>query len=633
MHGIQLVFARANTYMFILALLLLTAMPACCMAATANTTYIGVGETTDLHCNYYYIDVGLSWHSSNQSVAYVQDRFTHTNMVTGKEVGTASVTCHYVYQKDMQIIGYAYGKPIYGRVSDSMTINYPIVVKPAPTGVSLPENQRKIALQVGNTYTLTPKLSAGSCCSTYKLTSSNTSVISCSTPMLRIKALKKGTAKVTLTTYNGLSVSCDVTVNDRSALAKTITANKTKSTVGQPITWTVQTTGTYGTPSFVYSVYKGAELVHTSKSTSNTKFTYTPDSFGIYSVSVKSSCNGQTASAESEDTQVSAGLTDPLRAQSVELPASRFYSDCPITARASLSGSEGGASVSIILIQREFEAGYVPTTVDEIVEFSVVTGGAFASCTLDSSEELVFTGKMEPAKERGKRCYAVAKVSVTNDNYETTAVYSDIFIIDPGVPVTSFSFGSKMSAYKKIPYYVVPLYIGESLPLQFAIQPAGATNKLLSVHGMGITDEGLMRYVDISGDMVATGLKPASSTLASFNVGNYESSLAINFNVKNKTMVKVSPALSVIGTEAFKGAAFEGLDLRPMDNASGEKRIDSGAFRNCAKLDKVRMPKCAITIADDAFEGCSEALTFHVYANTGAEAYAIAHGIPCVYDQ
>ena len=73
----------------------------------------------------------------------------------------------------------------------------------------------------------------------------------------------------------------------------------------------------------------------------------------------------------------------------------------------------------------------------------------------------------------------------------------------------------------------------------------------------------------------------------------------------NLTKTAVLPsALTALQANAMAGTVFEAVDL------SGTKcgSIGSKAFLNCKQLKLVRLPAGAVTIADDAFDGCEPGL-------------------------
>ncbi|MEE1076755.1 MAG: Ig-like domain-containing protein [Acutalibacteraceae bacterium] len=98
------------------------------------------------------------------------------------------------------------------KYNPSLSIAYDITVKQAPTSVSF-ENS-KISLEINDTYNLVPVLTPDGATSKYTWSSSDPSVVTVYSSGL-IVANKRGTSVITVTTENGLTASCTVTVGER----------------------------------------------------------------------------------------------------------------------------------------------------------------------------------------------------------------------------------------------------------------------------------------------------------------------------------------------------------------------------------------------------------------------------------
>lgn len=95
--------------------------------------------------------------------------------------------------------------------TERMSHYYEVTVKNniEPTGISLPSST---SVKVGNTTTLYPTVTPSNATTTYTWKSSNTSIASVSSSGV-VKGIKPGKATITVTTSNGKSASCVVTVN------------------------------------------------------------------------------------------------------------------------------------------------------------------------------------------------------------------------------------------------------------------------------------------------------------------------------------------------------------------------------------------------------------------------------------
>ncbi len=125
-----------------------------------------------------------SWSSSDKNIATVSS----SGKVTGVKVGTAVITV---------------------KTSNGKTATCKVTVKKAPTAIAL--SKTAVTLNVGEKTTLTKTLTPSNAFSTYKWKSSNTLVATVNSNG-EITAKGKGTATITVTTFNGQKATCKVTV-------------------------------------------------------------------------------------------------------------------------------------------------------------------------------------------------------------------------------------------------------------------------------------------------------------------------------------------------------------------------------------------------------------------------------------
>ncbi len=131
----------------------------------------------------------FTWESENPDIATVDS----DGMVTGIKVGTAKI----------------WVTTVKGGYKSSCIVT--VVPPPVqPTGVVLPE---KTSLYKGFKQKLTPSLVPGNAEATYTWKSSDTNVVTVDASG-NITAKKAGTSIITVTTHNGVSATCEVTVND-----------------------------------------------------------------------------------------------------------------------------------------------------------------------------------------------------------------------------------------------------------------------------------------------------------------------------------------------------------------------------------------------------------------------------------
>lgn len=129
----------------------------------------------------------FSWSTSNAGVVTVDN----TGHVIGQNYGEATITC---------------------KTANGMTAKcYVTVQRPAPTSVSIDD---LMTLTVGESKTLTPTLEPSNTSTTYTWKSDNPQVATVNSSG-KVTAIKKGYARITVTTANELSDYCEVTVKEQ----------------------------------------------------------------------------------------------------------------------------------------------------------------------------------------------------------------------------------------------------------------------------------------------------------------------------------------------------------------------------------------------------------------------------------
>ncbi len=142
---------------------------------------LGVGETYTLANN-------LKWSSSNTSVANVS-----SSKITAKKVGTANIT---------------------SKASNGETITCKVTVKSAPSSVKL--STSALTIGIGEKFIISESTNSGSYAKSFTWSSSNTDVATVkktTSNKAEIVAKSKGTAIITIMTYNGKTADCIVNVS------------------------------------------------------------------------------------------------------------------------------------------------------------------------------------------------------------------------------------------------------------------------------------------------------------------------------------------------------------------------------------------------------------------------------------
>ena len=149
---------------------------------------VGVGETFDFNSSLPSgtASYSVKYTSNNTNVATVK---ASGGLMTAKKAGTATITATTYNGKKATCV---------------------VTVKNAPSRISL--NRTKITLKVGQTFDLNSSLPSGTASYSVKYTSNNTGVATVKASGGLVTAKKKGTARITATTYNGKKATCVVTV-------------------------------------------------------------------------------------------------------------------------------------------------------------------------------------------------------------------------------------------------------------------------------------------------------------------------------------------------------------------------------------------------------------------------------------
>ena len=217
---------------------------------------VEVGESKDIEATVTpaNAECTLTWSISDNSIATVYQN----GMITGKSVGYADLKV----KADNGVYAMC-------RVS---------VYRPTPSSVSM---KSSLAMNVGDTYTLSPTVYPSNSQYTLTWTSSNTNVATVSSTG-KVTAKGAGTANVTVKTDNGKTAICSVTVS-----AKSVTSVSVKSTlsmeVGDTYTLTPTVTPSDAETSFTWSSDKSSVAtvsqygVVTAKGTGTANITVTTD--------------------------------------------------------------------------------------------------------------------------------------------------------------------------------------------------------------------------------------------------------------------------------------------------------------------------------------------------------------------
>ena len=146
---------------------------------------VGVGQVYNLNAAVTPSDApqSIKWSSSDDSIASVDEN----GAVTAKKTGTAVITAE---------------------AENGITATCKVNVKKAPESITL--DKETLTLNVNSNYTFKKILSANSATS-FKWTSSDPDVVRVYSTG-KIVAQKSGTSVITVTTHNGLTASCTVTV-------------------------------------------------------------------------------------------------------------------------------------------------------------------------------------------------------------------------------------------------------------------------------------------------------------------------------------------------------------------------------------------------------------------------------------
>lgn len=225
---------------------------------------VEVGESKDIEATVSpaNAEYTLTWSISDNSIATVYQN----GMITGKSVGYADLKV----KADNGVYAMC-------RVS---------VYKPTPSSVSM---RSSLAMNVGDTYTLSPTVYPSNSQYTLTWTSSNTNVATV-TSSGKVTAKSAGTANITVKTDNGKTATCNVTVS-----AKSVTSVSIPSTLSMEVGETHTLTPTI-TPSNAATSYMWSSDNNSVAEVSQTGVVTAKDA-GIANITVKTD-NGKTANCK-----------------------------------------------------------------------------------------------------------------------------------------------------------------------------------------------------------------------------------------------------------------------------------------------------------------------------------------------
>lgn len=225
---------------------------------------VEVGESKDIEATVTpaNAEYTLTWSISDNSIATVYQN----GMITGKSVGYADLKV----KADNGIYAMC-------RVS---------VYRPTPSSVSM---KSSLAMNVGDTYTLSPTVCPSNSQYTLTWTSSNTNVATVSSSG-KVTAKSPGTTNVTVKTDNGKTATCNVTVS-----AKSVTSVSIPSTLSMEVGETHILTPTI-TPSDAATSYTWSSDNNSIAEVSQTGEVTAKDA-GIANITVKTD-NGKTATCK-----------------------------------------------------------------------------------------------------------------------------------------------------------------------------------------------------------------------------------------------------------------------------------------------------------------------------------------------
>ncbi len=232
----------------------------------SSTLNLGVGETYNLKATVMpdVINSNVTWKSSDTSVVSVTN-----GKLTAKKAGTVTISA--ANSKGVK----AYCK---------------VTVKNAPKSVAMTKSAVNVG--IGEILTIGSTLDSGAAATARVYTSSDESIVSIDKTKWNccFTAKKKGTAVITVKTYNGLTASCKVTVKDAP---KSVSMTKTWITIGVGETATIGSVTDTGS-ACTNRVYTSANSNIVSITPTNWNCTFTGVAVGLTEIKVKL-YNGLTA--------------------------------------------------------------------------------------------------------------------------------------------------------------------------------------------------------------------------------------------------------------------------------------------------------------------------------------------------
>lgn len=153
-----------------------------------TTLLLGLGESFTLKTT-LSAGAGVASYSYTNSNSAVVSLNTSTGAVKALKEGSSKITI---------------------KIYNGKTVTCTVTVKKAPTSATL--NKTSMTLYTGDAFDLNCSIPAGTGCTAFTYTSSNTSVAPVDATTGMVTAKKAGTATITVKTYNGKKATCKVTI-------------------------------------------------------------------------------------------------------------------------------------------------------------------------------------------------------------------------------------------------------------------------------------------------------------------------------------------------------------------------------------------------------------------------------------